>query len=133
MKIPSDFTISRWLAYKGDFFGHHRIIIVYETTEYVLYFIVTSQIEKAEKRNLFDKASLVKIFPTDWDQIKCPSCIECSKRNLKQISKSEMMKKHDSWACRNIGEIPDILKERILEAMRASVTYSEREKSIYTF
>lgn len=131
MTIPADFTVSRWFAYKGDFCGHHRIVVVYETNEDVRYFIVTSQIKKAEIRSRFDKEALVKISPSDWDQITCPSCIECSKRNLKQISKSEMQKKYDVWDCKNIGEIPEVLKKRILNAICASVTYSEREKQMY--
>ena len=133
MSSSPDFIVEKWSAYRGDcFYGHHRIIVIYEAGEELLYFIVTSKIEKAEKRSLYDIASLVKIDPSEWDKLSCPSCVECSKRNLKQISKDWLKKLHDAWDAEYIGKVPETVRKRIIAAINASNTYNEHEKRKYT-
>ena len=126
------FSVPKWSAYKGDFCGHHRIIVVYETVEFVQYFIVTSQVDKARIRSRFDPNSLVLINQAEWSQLSRPSCVECSKRNLKQESKEVMKKRREAWGLTPIGDVPEAVRRRIADAIAASVTYTEQEKRLYT-
>lgn len=126
------FSVPKWSAYKGDFCGHHRIIVVYETVEFVQYFIVTSQVDKARIRSRFDPNSLALINQAEWSQLSRPSCVECSKRNLKQESKEAMKKRREAWGLTPIGDVPEAVRRRIADAIAASVTYTEQEKRLYT-
>nr|DAE52475.1 MAG TPA: hypothetical protein [Caudoviricetes sp.] len=132
MMAVADFKVSKWSAYKGEFCGYHRIIVIYETSEDAHFFVVTSQVDKARIRARYDEESLVFIDQPEWDQLTCPSCVECSKRNLKRISKNNMQKLYEAWAVKSIGEVPETVRKRIIDAINASVSYSEREKQIYT-
>lgn len=133
MPADPDFVVEKWSVYSGEFFyGYHKIIIVYEYGDDIRYFIVTSQIEKAEKRSLYDPASLVKIDPLEWDKLTCPSCIECSRRNLQEIPKDKLKRFHDARFAKYKGKLPDIVRKKIIDAINASVTYSESEKQKLT-
>lgn len=43
-----------------------------------------------------------------------------------------MQKLYEAWAVKSIGEVPETVRKRIIDAINASVSYSEREKQIYT-
>ena len=137
MKLPSSLLpISPWRAFKGqqsDFTGGHRIIIVfpYNSNNYC-YLTVTSKIEKAKIRWRNDISSLVEFKVQDWNALTCDSCVECGKRNLKIVNKLQIQDLYSAEKLQVLGEVPNIVKRKIIAGICSSITYTDTEKATYT-
>ena len=137
MKLPSSMLqISPWRAFQGkvdDFTGGHRIIIIYPYDEYsYCYLTVTSKVEKAKLRCMHDLASLVEFEPDDWDALTCHSCVECSKRNMRIINEKDLRDLYDAENLKPLSTVPDIIKSKIIAGICSSITYTDKEKALYT-
>ena len=129
-------SVSAWKAYKGsenDKTDGHRIILVYKIDENSFYyFTVTSQIEKAKNRSKKDISSLVELDKSEWIALTKSSCIECGKRNLKVISRSELKELYENNKLQVLPELPKTIQDKIKRAICFSVTYTDSEKKLYT-
>ena len=105
--------ISKWRAYKGvfptDVAGSHRIIII-QNSDPLRYFYVTSQVENCKRVNRYDLASI--------------------KSHLCEITEQELRERYGNGKLEVLGEVPEVVKQKILMAIEASKTYSDREKLI---
>lgn len=137
MKLPVELlNIEKWKVFKGtvpDVDGVHRIIIVHKCNEKIYFFTVTSQVEKAKLRSKNDPSSLVEILPEEWEEvITKPSCVECARRNLKEITDATLKTIYQQSDFKVLGSLPDNIKQKIIAAICYSVSFTDAEKSILT-
>ena len=125
--------ISKWRAYKGvfptDVAVCHRIIII-PNSDPLRYFYVTSQVENCKRINRYDLASIAELEVCEWDCLTSKSCIQCDKSHLCEITEQELRERYGNGKLKVLGEVPEVVKQKILAAIEASKTYSDREKLI---
>ena len=129
-------SLSEWKAFKGsedDATTGHRIILIHRINDSFCYFIVTSKVDKAKERSKYDINSLVEIDVHEWEGVLTkPSCIECRKVNLKKITAIELANIYVAGNLCVLGNVPEGVKNKIKNAINASKTFNNKEKSLYT-
>ncbi|MDR3001621.1 MAG: hypothetical protein LBU89_10180 [Fibromonadaceae bacterium] len=130
------FNIEKWKAFRGKYPPgsdiDHRIIIVFKHDNILKYFYVTSQVDNARKMARNDLQSLVCIKGDDWDELTKPSCIQCNKGNLFELSETEFRKNYAEGKVKVLGEIPESIRKSIVSAICSSKTFTDKEKAMYT-
>ena len=123
--------LEKWRAFKGKYPDDtiHRIIIIYPGTQ-LSCFVVTSQISKCKNRNKYDLQSLVEVTPEEWNDLDRPSCIQCGKGYLHKIDRETLIRDYENENLQILGEIPDVVKDKICYAIENSKTYNANEKNI---
>lgn len=136
MQLPSSLIpLDKWKVYKGKLppgsDTPHRIIIVTNIEE-LSYFYVTSKVEKAKRIWKNDISSIVELDTREWSCLTEPSCIKCTKKEMRTISISDFKKMYDDGNLELLGDLPDNIKTKIISAICNSLTYSPQEKKFYT-
>ena len=133
MEFPVDYlTFYKWKAFLGNFpedAGKHRIIIIQETNP-LKYFYVTSQVEKCKDILRYDPLALAEVSKNDWGDLTKNSCIQCGKQHLYSVDVDKLREEYEGGRLKVLGEIPEIVKQRICVAIDGSITYNESEKNI---
>jgi hypothetical protein len=139
VKISAELIpLHKWIAYKAPLppksAKMHTIVIIYRTGTEIKYFYITSQVAKAEIIYRDDKDALVKIQKNEWPEVlfKEVSCIQCGRGHLQCIDAQELKKLYDNNQMSYVGQIPDGIKQKIKNAVRASITYNIVEQSQLT-
>ena len=137
MQIPSDLIpINKWKAFKGNFPPDspmpHSIIIIYHSAEVIHYFYVTSQIDKVKEIARYDIGSIAEINPNDWNELTKDSCVQCNKGHLHQTTEQRIKEEYDKGEVKYLGLVPEIVKDKIINATRLSKTFTDTEKRLYT-
>jgi hypothetical protein len=140
IKVPAKLIpLHKWVAYKNAPLPQnppplHTIIIVLSGIVKIKYFYVTSQVEKAKIRYRNDKSALVEIQKSEWQEAltKDVSCVQCGKGYLNCIDIDEFKKLYQENEMNCIGEMPENIKQKIKDAVDASITYTDKEKSELT-
>lgn len=137
MKMPPEIIpCNKWIAYIGPLPKNsgksHTVVIIYREKSQIHYFYVTSQIEKARKRYKNDKEALVTIDRNDWSGIRKTSCIQCGKPHLYSADIKQFQTMYQNEELKMLGEIPEVVKNKITCAIFGSITYTAAEKRIYS-
>ena len=137
MKIPSNLIpISKWSAFKGNFPPNspklHNIIIIYHSVDIVCYFYVTSQIDNAKRVATYDIKSIAEIGSNDWNELTKDSCVQCNKMHLYETTEQEIRDAYEREEIIALGHVPEIVKNKIIEATNNSKTFTSAEKELYT-
>ncbi len=136
MQLPSSLIpLDRWKVYKGKLppgsDTPHRIIIV-TNVETLSYLYVTSKVEKAKRIWRHDLGSIVEMCPEEWDCLTEPSCIKCTKKEMRKITVNDFKRMYDNGDMELLGNLPENIKTKIISAICNSLTYSPQEKKFYT-
>ena len=129
-------SIESWKAYKGKYppgsEKEHRIIIICKKENVLKYFYVSSQVDKARARAVYDKTSFVFMKKNDWDELDRESYVQCTPKHLKEVNEDEFKKSYLSGDVKILGEVPEGIKRAIIHAICSSRFFSEKEKKEYT-
>lgn len=128
--------VERWEVFRAPLPTNekeHRIVIFYVGFGTCSFFHVTSQIEKAKRRSRYDINSVIEITPSEWPEVIVKnSCIECSKRNAKEISYETLKNMYKNGKLKFLGYAPENIRRKIINGICYSSTYTDKEKSIMT-
>ena len=86
--------------------------------------------ENCKRVNRYDLASIAELEVCEWDCLTSKSCIQCDKSHLCEITEQELRERYGNGKLKVLGEVPKVVKQKILVAIEASKTYSDREKLI---
>lgn len=134
--VPFD----KWVAFKGNFpknAGQHRMVIMHKVDDRVSYFYVTSYETSEERRkidlnNRNDAGSVAELERTDWDTLTKNSCIQCNRLHIHEIALQDIITGYENGEIEYIGVVPEIVKNKIISATCASMSFTDTEKAIYT-
>lgn len=141
MQFPVDSVpFEKWVAFRGDFprgAGEHRMIIIQQIEDSVEYFYVTSYESAAEKdkinlNNRRDISSIAELSKTDWAALTKDSCVQCNLSHTHDISITELRHGYQVGAIEYLGVIPSSVREKLIAATCASVSFTDTKKRLYT-
>ena len=141
MQFPVNYVpFEKWVAFKGEFprgAGEHRMIIIHRIEDTVEYFYVTSY-ESAEEKykinlnNKKDISSVAELEKTDWDALTKNSCVQCNLTHTHVTTLTDLQQRYQSGTIEYIGMVSPKVKEKIIAATCASVSFTDTQKLLYT-
>lgn len=129
----------KWQVFKGLYptkERFHRCIIlnkVLENNEEILYFYMTSKIEKTEIIMKYDKKALVILEKEEWSiGINRKTAVQCDYAHLYKIPVNEFLNKLENKNIEIIGKLPDNIIKKIKKAIVCGKTFSPEERTLLT-
>jgi len=141
MQFPVESVpFEKWVAFRGDFprgAGEHRMIIIQCVEDNVEYFYVTSYESDDEKHkinlnNRKDIGSIAELAKNDWAALTKDSCVQCNLLHTHNISIAELRRGYQLGTIEYLGIIPLTVREKIIAATCASVSFTDTKKRLYT-
>lgn len=139
VNIDSLLQNPKWQVFKGPYpteDKYHRCIIlntILENNIEVVYFYMTSKVEKISKIMKYDKKALVIIEPKDWaGKISVQTAIQCDKMHLFKIPLDELKNKMKSGKVKILGKLPSDIIRLIKTAIVRGKTFSPEERTFLT-
>ena len=141
MQFPVELVpFEKWVAFRGDFprgAGEHRMVIIQRVEDQVEYFYVTSYESTDEKHkidlnNRKDIGSIAELSKNDWVALTKDSCVQCNLSHTHDISIAELRYGYQVGTIEYLGVIPSAVREKLIAATCASVSFTDTEKRLYT-
>jgi len=139
MQFPSDkIPVEKWYVFKGKLPPNqkynHYIVIVYKRESCIRYFYVTSKVEKAHTILMMkdDLGALVELDTSDWEILTKDSCIQCDLDHLVECYESDIRQGYEDGTFTYHGKVPENIRIKIIQAICASVSFEDEEKTTYS-